>query len=72
MECQNTNCKSTRIINICAKHSDLCFTEYQGKEHDGYAPKVKNVCVGDYTDPTICLECGQVQGKFPVADPDYN
>jgi hypothetical protein len=27
---------------------------------------------GGYTEPKICLECGQTQGIFPIADPEID
>lgn len=68
--CDNNTCDSERIFSISAKSSDLNFCEFNGKKHDGYAPLVKNVCSGDYVDISVCLDCGKVQGKFPVEDPE--
>ena len=64
MSCQS--CKSDRVLSISAKCADLCGGTFKGKEFEGYAPSVNNICKGDYIDVTICLECGQVQGAFPV------
>ena len=63
-------CGSERIFAITAKSSDRSFSNYKGKERDGYAPHVANICGGDYVEPVICLECGKAQGDFPVPDPD--
>jgi len=68
MKCQR--CDSERILRVNVKHSDRGSFELEGKEHDGYAPNVPSICGGDYTDPDICLDCGQVQGTFPVATPE--
>jgi len=70
MRCQK--CKSNRILSISCKHSDCWDGEFKGKEHSGYAPSIEGVCDGDDTSPDICLECGQVQGKFPVKDPVFD
>lgn len=61
-------CESTRILEISAKVSDRGCYELEGKEIDGYAPEVANICGdgGDYIFPDICLDCGQTQGDFPV------
>ena len=67
MTCQR--CKSERVANISGKCSDLCFVSINGKEKDGYSPQdmgLKND-YGDYVAFSWCLECGQIQGKFPVA-----
>lgn len=67
MSCQK--CGSDRILEINAKCSDLCFTTFQGQEKDGYPPNVPGVADGcDYIETKICMECGQVQGKFPISD----
>jgi len=69
MECQR--CKSDRVLIISGKCSDQCFAEFKGEEGNGYAPEVPNIAEdGDYVCPKVCLECGQVQGKFPVKDPN--
>lgn len=67
MNCQR--CNSERVLSLNSKQSDLCFSEFMGEEKDGYAPDVDNVCSGDYTAFSVCLECGQMQGNFPVKHP---
>ena len=67
-------CGSDRVISYSAKCSDLCFTRYKGKEYDGYVPRV-DIDIdeyGDYLQPSICLECGKVQGKFPKCEPNFD
>ena len=68
MLCQR--CGSERILEISAKCSDLCCTRvaHLDIEKDGYVPDFHFAEYGDYLQPTICLECGQVQGKFPITD----
>jgi hypothetical protein len=64
MKCQR--CSSERILSFCAKTSDLCNAEYDGKTHSGLTPEVE--CLGgggDYLSMDVCLSCGQVQGDFP-------
>ena len=69
MSCQN--CESDRIFKIDGKCSDLCSALFKGQDVESdYAPYIDNVCGGDYIRVTVCLECGQVQGKFPVESPD--
>ena len=67
-------CGSDRVIQYSAKCSDLCCSQYKGKEYDGYVPKVDTDIdeYGDYLQPSICLECGKVQGKFPKGEPDFS
>lgn len=64
------SCGSDRILKLSAKCSDRCFATFKGVDKDDYAPDVKNICGGDYVYPQVCLECGKVQGTFPVPDPE--
>jgi len=67
MTCQR--CKSERVAQIVAKHSDMFWFSCPADEVEvksDYAPRVQNVCGGDYTRFKVCLDCGQVQGTFPV------
>jgi hypothetical protein len=34
--------------------------------HDGYVPSKMGIGGGDYMEFSYCLDCGQIQGKFPV------
>lgn len=63
-------CDSDRILFLSAKCSDTCISSIKGKEKDGYAPVIPGICGGDYVKPKICLNCGQVQAKFPIAETD--
>ena len=67
-ECQK--CKSENIINLSAKCSDMCFTTYKSFEKDGYVPHIVPLGGGDYVQITVCIECGQVQGDFPISEED--
>jgi len=70
-KCQR--CGKDRVMFVSAKCSDLCVAEYRGVEHDGYVPKGINIDRwGDYVDVKFCLECGQIQGKWPIPDPDQS
>ena len=64
MSCKN--CKSKRTANITAKCSDMCFVSIGSKEKDGYVPGDMNIGGGDYVEIELCLDCGMVQGKFPL------
>lgn len=64
MKCQN--CASDRVASINAKCSDMCFIQINDKESEGYIPHDMNIGSGDYINFKMCLECGQVQGKFPL------
>ena len=69
MKCQR--CSSNRIIIINCKHSDMFGAEMHGIEHNGYAPHIRGICGGDYTEFNTCLECGQMQGIWPQPTPEF-
>lgn len=64
MNCQK--CSSKRIMNVTAKCSDTCGFSINGVDSDGYVPKEIGIGGGDYVRFNYCLDCGQIQGKFPV------
>lgn len=67
-------CGSERILSVTGKTSDMCsisFHDRAGDVHtsDGYVPA--NIGLGndsDYIELGVCMDCGKVQGKFPVSD----
>lgn len=61
-------CESDRIASVNAKCSDACYVEVGDNEHDGYVPDDMNIGGGDYVRFEYCLECGQIQGDFPVEE----
>jgi hypothetical protein len=65
-ECQC--CKSERIVLIDAKCSDCCFASSGKYTHDGYVPSDMGIGSDDYVEFQYCLECGQIQGKFPLPE----
>jgi len=68
MKCQR--CNSKRIATISGKTSDCNVINFKEEEHDGYVPN--DIGLGDnsdYIEFSWCLECGQMQGNFPYADP---
>lgn len=68
MTCQK--CGSNRIAVISGKCSDLCSVDVPGFElHHGYVPDFIGE-YGDYIRLKLCLDCGQVQGTFPIPDSD--
>jgi ribosomal protein L32 len=66
MACQR--CKSERVLSVSAKCSDLCHCYFMEHEKDGYAPDLWAVGGGDYIEYDVCLDCGQMQGEFPITD----
>jgi len=70
MKCQR--CDIGNVVSIFAHHSD-CFNIIHrdtNKEINGYAPKIEGICGGDDTHIDLCLNCGQIQGKFPKEVPE--
>jgi hypothetical protein len=49
-----------------SKSSDLNALKLNNKTSGGYVPRDMEVGGGDYVDIEWCLDCGQLQGKFPV------
>jgi len=64
MTCQR--CKSTRILSIHAHGRDCNVFRIYGYEHEGYVPGEFHIGCGDDVEFEMCLECGQVQGTFPI------
>lgn len=64
------NCESDRILEINAKCADRCHSSYKGVDKSDYPPSIPGLCGNDYVDPSVCLDCGKVQGEFPVDDPE--
>ena len=67
MKCQQ--CDSERVLYISGKTKDLCFVRdtTTSKTRDGYVPNSIGIGGGDYIEFNFCLDCGQIQGTFPVA-----
>jgi hypothetical protein len=65
MVCQK--CKSERILSVNAKCSDLCNISINGQNKNGYVPHDLGIGGGDYVEFELCLDCGQIQGQFPLA-----
>lgn len=63
-------CNSERVINIEAHMERNVYTQYRGHEFVGGIPDSINIAYKGHLDIDMCLECGQVQGTFPVADLD--
>lgn len=65
MKCQR--CGSERILNAGGKSSDCNSGDIAGKEFEGYIPYGLGIGGGDYYNISLCLQCGQLQGEFPLA-----
>lgn len=64
MNCQR--CQSKRIVEVNAKCSDLFSARFDTNEYDGYVPQDLGIGSGDYIGFHYCMECGQLQGNFPM------
>lgn len=65
MKCQR--CNSERIAEVSAKCSDMFSVDLGDSRMNGYVPGDMGIGSGDYVEFSYCLECGQLQGKFPLA-----
>jgi len=80
--CDAKNCESQRLLYVSGKCSDLCWVraidgDFKA-ERSGYVPAGLGVCAdnadlatrqmncGDYVEFELCLDCGKIQGKFPI------
>lgn len=70
MKCKG--CKSDRIAHVSGKTADLCFYEYKDGERSDYVPGGVGIddqkSYGDYIRFGYCLECGRIQGDFPIPE----
>lgn len=60
-------CGSERLVEVAGKTSDLCSLMYKGVNREGYLPSGIGIGGGDYMEFTYCLDCGTIQGKFPIS-----
>jgi hypothetical protein len=61
-----------RIANAGGKCSDLFCVSIQVDannvvDHDGYVPMDLGIGGGDYMEISYCLDCGQIQGTWPLS-----
>lgn len=65
--CQS--CGENRVLSIYSHPSDLNNVRYtKGRRKEGNLPYIEPIGGGDDINIAICLECGQVQGEFPVPE----
>jgi hypothetical protein len=62
------NCCSERIISITGKCCDCFIAEYKGIDYDGYVLSEAGIGGGDDIEMRYCLECGKIQGNFPIPE----
>ena len=60
-------CGGPRLALILARCSDMCSVDLAGKHSHGYVPRDLGIGGGDDVHFLYCLDCGQIQGTFPVS-----
>jgi len=67
---QCKRCASERLLSVNAKCSDMCSINYKDMERHDYVPDYLGIGGGDYVDFEYCLNCGTIQGEFPLEEID--
>ena len=62
-QCQR--CSSLRLARILAHCSDMCSVDLADRYEHGQVPRDPGIG-GDDIHPAYCLDCGQIQGMFPL------
>lgn len=65
-QCQR--CSSARVLSATGKCSDMFGVNINGVEIEGYVPDGLNIGGGDYIEFNVCLDCGQMHGKYPLPE----
>jgi hypothetical protein len=60
------SCPNQRIAYVCGKTSDCCNISVNGLKSNDYVPHDMNIGGGDYLKFGYCLDCGQIQGRWPL------
>jgi hypothetical protein len=55
-----------RLARILAHCSDMCSVDLAGRHYHGYVPRDLGIGGSDDVQFDYCLDCGQIQGKFPL------
>jgi len=66
MKCDK--CGSEKIVHVNGKCGDSVYILYKENEKSGEVPRNIGIGEGDYIKMDYCLDCGKIQGKFPVDD----
>ena len=59
-------CRSPRLARVLGHCSDMCSIDLAGTHTHGYVPRDLGIGGGDDVHFRYCLDCGQIQGTFPV------
>jgi hypothetical protein len=60
-------CKCERLMSVTAKCGDLCHIRAGKCEMNSYVPNHLGIGGGDYIRFDYCLDCGKIQGSFPIS-----
>jgi len=71
MKLECISCGSERVVSVLGKVSDMCCISTYENEKNGYVPDELGIGGGDHIEFDYCLECGQIQGSFPVMDVEW-
>ena len=59
-------CAGPPLARVLAHCSDMCSVDLAGRQHHGYVPRDLGIGGGDDVQFDYCLDCGQLQGTFPL------
>jgi hypothetical protein len=59
-------CNSERVASLLGHCVDRFNIQLDDKEYEGYVPHDLGIGGGDDIEMDYCLDCGQIQGEFPV------
>lgn len=69
--CDADDCQSDRLLSLTVEKGDRFFARFRGDPlEDLYAPAVEHITDGMYIEIEACLDCGKIQGSFPVDSPE--
>jgi hypothetical protein len=66
VKCQRLLCRSHRVADVYGKCSGNSSYTLGDKDRDGYLPSDMGVCYTDEITFSYCLDCGQIQGTWPL------
>ena len=61
-----SKCQSDKIAQVQGRVKDLFNLRVKDFEYEGYVLHNLNIGSGDDLEFDYCLDCGQMQGKFPI------
>jgi hypothetical protein len=59
-------CGGLRLARVLAHCMDMCSVDLAGGHRSGYLPRDLGIGGGDDVHFAYCLDCGQIQGRFPL------